>query len=551
MAKFIEKIKISRFKSIETLDLTLADVNVVIGSNSSGKSNFFSFFKLLDSIAKNNLYNFVRDNGHADGVLYYGTKTSYSLQSEIVFDSQQDASLQLSLTVSGNSLSYPNNIDVSHLFKSYIAPIDQIINQLAKAEQYFMDHDVEIQDSGYPNFIKLLSQFLDSSVDSTSISSFLEVHEHKRLILDKFRLDRLQSSFSTYKKSFQNISHHVTKNIGREFSTAVFDYVINNQLKILLNSFKSWISDFYRHDNDPALFKLVHLSNVKMSDQIKHIIENSLNFLKQDSSAPLARIVVELGNLEELLSSPLGNTGDILKQYIVENNIQFVHIDDTSSTAILRRSSNANATNYLRGNGSNLVTMLHTLQHSNNEEYNDAYNNIEDDLRAMVNDFSKFYWSLNPTDPDNQILRWQHKYADKFYQEPTDYILNAHALSDGTLRYLMIITMLYMPQALQPKLLIIDEIELGLHPVALRNLAEIIAVVKATSNMQIIVSTQSIEFLNYLGESVTDLNVITVDKPYEKSMYRQWNTQDQLSAWLEDYKLGEVWNSNAIGANPL
>ena len=44
----ISKIYINGFKSIRELDLELSNVNILIGANGSGKSNFIQFFKLLN-----------------------------------------------------------------------------------------------------------------------------------------------------------------------------------------------------------------------------------------------------------------------------------------------------------------------------------------------------------------------------------------------------------------------------------------------------------------------------------------------------------------------
>ena len=42
----IERIIIENFKSIRQLDLELKPINILIGANGAGKSNFVSFFKL-------------------------------------------------------------------------------------------------------------------------------------------------------------------------------------------------------------------------------------------------------------------------------------------------------------------------------------------------------------------------------------------------------------------------------------------------------------------------------------------------------------------------
>ena len=73
----IDRININNFKSIRQLnDFPIHPLNVLIGSNGAGKSNFIAFFKLLNSISENKLPNYIADNSYADRVLYFGKKAS-------------------------------------------------------------------------------------------------------------------------------------------------------------------------------------------------------------------------------------------------------------------------------------------------------------------------------------------------------------------------------------------------------------------------------------------------------------------------------------------
>jgi len=59
----ITRIAVSNFKSFSELDISLSSMNVVIGSNASGKSNFVSIFRFLRDIAKNGLTNAIAMQG--------------------------------------------------------------------------------------------------------------------------------------------------------------------------------------------------------------------------------------------------------------------------------------------------------------------------------------------------------------------------------------------------------------------------------------------------------------------------------------------------------
>src|SRR5689334_17864502 len=77
----VQKMGVSRmtvrgFKSIRELDLELADLNVLIGANGVGKSNFIAVFRMLNEIAEQRLQVYVRESGGANALLHYGMKTT-------------------------------------------------------------------------------------------------------------------------------------------------------------------------------------------------------------------------------------------------------------------------------------------------------------------------------------------------------------------------------------------------------------------------------------------------------------------------------------------
>lgn len=75
-----EHISIKGFKSIKELnDFELRPLNILIGANGSGKSNFIKVFELLNRILKKELQIFVAGEGYADNILYFGQKTTKEL----------------------------------------------------------------------------------------------------------------------------------------------------------------------------------------------------------------------------------------------------------------------------------------------------------------------------------------------------------------------------------------------------------------------------------------------------------------------------------------
>ena len=77
----LDKLTIRGFKSIrELVDLELRSLNILIGANGAGKSNFISFFRMLSALVDGNLNRFVRDSGGAGDLLFNGRKVTQRME---------------------------------------------------------------------------------------------------------------------------------------------------------------------------------------------------------------------------------------------------------------------------------------------------------------------------------------------------------------------------------------------------------------------------------------------------------------------------------------
>lgn len=86
MGRAIDRITLSGFKSIERLDdFELHKLNVLIGANGAGKSNFVDYFRMLRSFADENFQQFVNAAGGGDGFLFLGPKVTPEIASKIAF----------------------------------------------------------------------------------------------------------------------------------------------------------------------------------------------------------------------------------------------------------------------------------------------------------------------------------------------------------------------------------------------------------------------------------------------------------------------------------
>ena len=103
-------------------------------------------------------------------------------------------------------------------------------------------------------------------------------------------------------------------------------------------------------------------------------------------------------------------------------------------------------------------------------------------------------------------------------------------------------TLLLQPNL--PKVIIIDEPELGLHPVAITKLAGMIKSA-AARGCQMIISTQSVSLINQFDAD----NIITVDRKDGQSVFNRLD-KNTLESWLENYSIGELWTKSIINGQP-
>jgi len=84
----LKSVAISGYKSILRAEIALSPVTLLVGANSAGKSNFISFFRLLNFQMSDGLQMFVGLSGGADALLHYGGRTSPVMEATLDFENQ-------------------------------------------------------------------------------------------------------------------------------------------------------------------------------------------------------------------------------------------------------------------------------------------------------------------------------------------------------------------------------------------------------------------------------------------------------------------------------
>lgn len=180
----------------------------------------------------------------------------------------------------------------------------------------------------------------------------------------------------------------------------------------------------------------------------------------------------------------------------------------------------------LAADGQNLINVLHTLYSGDRDFKRD----IDDAMRAAFG--PEFEELLFPPAADQRVqlrVRWRSLRRE----------VSAADLSDGTLRFLLLLTALRAPDP--PPLLAIDEPEIGLHPRMLPIIAE--HAVDAASRTQVILTTHSPQFLDaFRGTRPTT----TVARSVAGCTQLKVVDDEALRYWLKEYTLGALFRSGEL-----
>jgi predicted ATPase len=175
--------------------------------------------------------------------------------------------------------------------------------------------------------------------------------------------------------------------------------------------------------------------------------------------------------------------------------------------------------------GENLVSCLYTIR----ETDPDRFESIEATLRAGFPDFERL--NFPPVAAGTLAMTWKDKTGSApFYM---------HQLSEGTLRFLWLTTLLQSPGL--TAVTMIDEPEVSLHPELLSLLADLLR--EASQRTQLIVATHADRLIRFLKPA----EVLTINVNEDGATEITRADELDLDKWLEDYSLDALWAMGRLG----
>jgi len=207
------------------------------------------------------------------------------------------------------------------------------------------------------------------------------------------------------------------------------------------------------------------------------------------------------------------------------------HFHDTGPSSAMKRTADINDNRYYKEDGGNLAAYLYLLQ----ETYQNEFGLITRLIRRVAPFFDGFVLRPDARNGEKIRLEWRHTKSDGYF--------DVSSLSDGSLRFVALATLLLQPEQLRPSVILIDEPELGLHPYAITMLASLIK--QAAVRTQVIVSTQS----PFLLDQFEPEDVLVAERIEGGTTLRRLESE-AISTWLEEYSLGQLWEKNEIGGRP-
>ena len=214
----------------------------------------------------------------------------------------------------------------------------------------------------------------------------------------------------------------------------------------------------------------------------------------------------------------------VLKRALRQMNI-YSYFDTTEDSKIRRSVAATSSIKQLLPDGRNLGQILNQIKIQNKPSYRQIITKLAD-----VNEYFEGI-SFQVLGAGTLEL-----YLDEI---GLDKAVHISQVSDGTLRYLCIMAILYNPD--RGSFICIDEPEVGLHPDMIYNVAK--AIKDAAETSTIIVSTHSPELLNLFSLE----NILVFEKNEQNATEVSSYGDEDFKNWYDSYLPGKMWVAGDLG----
>ena len=248
-------ISISGFKSINELkELELKNINILIGTNGAGKSNFISAFKLISKISKKELQDYVFQNGsNPDDYLFLGRKNTK----------------KFNIKISANANSYQVELGAS-----------------ANNELYIISEKANFNGT-YGNFVNTTTtNSLESNIDKNHepiveytkriLSSFKVYHFHDTSVNSPIKTPCASNDNLAFKEDGHNIAPFLK--MLRESNKQDYDRAYNQIVEVIQIALP-FFDNFYFRDEDNIYLEWFQKGNSETPLKGKLLSDGSLRFI--------------------------------------------------------------------------------------------------------------------------------------------------------------------------------------------------------------------------------------------------------------------------------
>lgn len=227
----------------------------------------------------------------------------------------------------------------------------------------------------------------------------------------------------------------------------------------------------------------------------------------------------------------LSDESSLLIEHL-NTNIRVFDFNDVRIANHLRTACSMRATGTLQSDSSNFTVFLWYLKNTKT----DYYSRIISYIKEILPQFEDF--CINPDSSGDFILKWKDNTGSENKR-------SLNQLSDSSLRFAILACLLLQPKEDIPEIIVLDNPETGLHPVAVRQMAEMVK--EASRYTQIIIATQSPLLLDELKP--TQIIIVERDCDSASSIMKLLD-EKALDIWLKSYTLSELWEKNVLGGRP-